>query len=198
MHISAIPRQKTAIKRHRCSRPVNTAINDGLIDPSKIFFDYGCGRGDDIKNLKKIGIQCTGWDPKFRPSTPRQPADIVNLGYVINVIEDQAERAETLKTAWKLAKDLLIVSAQLFIDAKTTNYSPYKDGYLTKIGTFQKYFEQQELRQWIVSTLGEGAVPAAPGIFYVFRDPEAKEAFISSRYRRKAATPRLRKIRRAL
>lgn len=193
MQSSEIIRHKTAIKRYNFSRPVNTAINDGLIDPSKEFFDYGCGHGDDIKLLAKIGVPCNGWDPEFRPSVSMKSADIVNLGYVINVIEDQAERATTLKNAWELAKDLLIVSAQLYLNAKTSNSSPYKDGYLTKRGTFQKYFEQQELREWISGTLGEGPVPAAPGIFYVFRDHDAKEAFISSRYRRRTATPRLRK-----
>ncbi|CAB5161270.1 hypothetical protein D3OALGA1CA_5066 [Olavius algarvensis associated proteobacterium Delta 3] len=193
MKPSEINRHKTALKRYNFSRPVNIAISDGLIDQSKAFFDYGCGHGDDIKLLEKIGVHCSGWDPEFRPSSPKQPADIVNLGYVINVIEDQKERAITLKSAWELAKDLLVVSAQLYIDAKTANYSPFKDGFLTKRGTFQKYFEQQELRQWINSTLGESPVPAGPGIFYVFRDPAVKEAFVSSRYRRRAAAPRLRK-----
>lgn len=193
MNPSEIARYRTALKRYNFSRPVKTALNDGLIDSNNDFFDYGCGLGDDIINLEKIGIQCAGWDPNFRPNFSKQLADIVNLGYVINVIEDQSERAETLKDAWHLAKNLLIVSAQLYIDAKTAKYAPYKDGYLTKLGTFQKYFEQHELRQWIGEVLGESAVPAAPGIFYVFRDGEAKEAFISSRYRREASVTRLRK-----
>jgi hypothetical protein len=36
----------------------------------------------------------------------------VNLGYVINVVEDRAERAGTWKQAWDLARRLLVVSAQ--------------------------------------------------------------------------------------
>jgi len=193
MQSPIISRQKTAIKRYNFSRPINTAISDGLINPSKTLFDYGCGHGDDLKLLKKSGIQSSGWDPELRSSAPIQPADIVSLGYVVNVIEDRQEREATLQRAWDLAQELLIVSAQLTIDAKTANHSPFKDGYVTKRGTFQKYFEQQELRQWLDQVLGEGAIAAAPGIFYIFRDHDAKEAFINSRYRRRTSVPRLRK-----
>ena len=186
-------RQKTAIRRHKYSRPVSCALSDGIIDQTKNVFDYGCGHGEDVALLRKAGIQSSGWDPAHKASTIPIPADVVNLGYVVNVIEERNERRETLRKAWSLTGQVLVVSAQLTMDAKTKNVEPYKDGYLTKRGTFQKYFEQHELRQWIGDVLGEGAVPAAPGIFYVFRDGDAKEAFVSSRYRRAAAVPRLRK-----
>ena len=45
------------------------------------------------------------------PSGNRRAADVVNLGYVLNVIEDPAERQETLASAWSLARRLLVVSA---------------------------------------------------------------------------------------
>jgi hypothetical protein len=35
---------------------------------------------------------------------PQTPADVVNLGYVINVIEDTAERREALINAWNWLK----------------------------------------------------------------------------------------------
>lgn len=72
MENPVISPHKSALKRYNFSRPINTAINDGLIDPTKSFFDYDCGRGDDIKLLNKSGIQSSGWDPEFRPSAPRQ------------------------------------------------------------------------------------------------------------------------------
>ena len=188
-----IARQNTALKRHCYSKPINSAINDGLISCEKTVFDYGCGLGDDVDRLKKSGIQAGGWDPSHKTRTKPGLADIVNLGYVINVIEDYAERQETLKKAWSLTKEILIVSAQLTIDAKTKNAKPYNDGFVTNRGTFQKYFGQQELKKWISGTLGETAVAAAPGVFYVFRDQGTKEAYLSSRYRRRAAVPRQRK-----
>jgi DNA phosphorothioation-associated putative methyltransferase len=67
----------------------------------------------------------------------------------------------------------------------------YADGYLTGAGTFQKFYEQDELKRWIDATLGASAVPAGPGVFYVFREEEARTAFLASRYRRRAVVPRL-------
>ncbi len=48
-------------------------------------------------------VTANGWDPAFRPDDPRTAAEIVNLGYVLNVIEDPQERARALTDAWDLA-----------------------------------------------------------------------------------------------
>jgi DNA phosphorothioation-associated putative methyltransferase len=59
-----------------------------------------------------MGVAGEGWDPSHRPDGPRRPAGaVVNLGYVVNVIEDPAERGETLRRAWSLAGRVLVVSA---------------------------------------------------------------------------------------
>jgi DNA phosphorothioation-associated putative methyltransferase len=153
-------------------------------------FDYGCGYGDDLRGLHSRGIRCTGWDPIHHPRGQRKPADVVNLGYVINVIENPEERAATLREAWALTGKVLIVSARLIIDATAGHQRPYEDGYLTRRGTFQKYYQQHELRGWIDETLGVSSVPAGPGIFYIFRDPELRQSFLAARYRRPAIAPR--------
>lgn len=106
-----IPRHKTAIRRADISRPVKTALHDGLIVPTSTVFDYGCGHGQDIEFLAAQGIACDGWDPAFRPNSPTRPADVVNFGYVLNVIEDVNERALALKRAWALTTRLLVVAA---------------------------------------------------------------------------------------
>ena len=41
---------------------------------------------------------------------------VVNIGYVVNVIENSRERQDALKGAWELAEQLLIVSARLTLD----------------------------------------------------------------------------------
>ena len=64
----------------------------GLINPSIEVMDYGCGRGDDVRGLTANGIEAYGWDPHNAPDGPKREADIVNLGFVINVIEDFDER----------------------------------------------------------------------------------------------------------
>src|SRR4051812_7015915 len=97
MEPTVIHRHKTAIKRGDFSRPVKCLLRDGLLAPGVSFFDYGCGRGEDLELLAGDGVHCAGWDPAHRPDAPRREADVVNLGYVINVIEDPAERAATLR-----------------------------------------------------------------------------------------------------
>lgn len=184
-------RAKTALRRSDLSRPIRLALENGLITESTCVFDYGCGQGDDLKRLRRRGITCAGWDPAHRPAGPLVPADVVNLGYVVNVVENPLERAQVLRKAWDLSRSVLIVSAQLVHDAKREN-TAFADGVLTRAQTFQKYFDQQELREWIDTTLTGSCVAAAPGIFYVFREEAVREEFVASRYRARRAITRLR------
>ena len=181
-------RRRTAIARTDYSRPVRIALADGLIDSTTTVFDYGCGLGDDVRHLGLRGISSWGWDPEHRQDAARAPARIVNLGYVVNVIEDANERVECLKRAWSFARGTLIVSARLATD--TADLKPagaYGDGVVTSIGTFQKFYEQGELKDWLDEHLPEPAVPAGPGVFYVFRDATDRIGFLASRYRRRGS-----------
>ena len=56
-------RHKTAISRTDYSRPIRTALADGLITPQATVFDFGCGLGDDLRHLGLRGISSWGWDP---------------------------------------------------------------------------------------------------------------------------------------
>lgn len=192
MIATSIARHRTAITRYELSRPLRLAIEDGLLDPSKTAFDYGCGRGGDVRNLNSRGIKCIGWDPNYFPNLERTPADVVNLGYVLNVIETPSERALVLNKAWSLAQKVLIVSARLSAEVKARRLTTFEDGFITSRSTFQKYYDQQELRNWIDSVLGQSSVPAGPGIFYIFRDEEIRQSFIASKFRRLIQAPRLR------
>ena len=96
-----------------------------------------------------------------------------------------------LRKAWALADQVLIVSARLAFDSRALRASySYADGCVTNRGTFQKFFEQHELRDWISRTLEASPVPASPGIFYVFRDEQVRISFIATRYRRPSSAPR--------
>jgi DNA phosphorothioation-associated putative methyltransferase len=188
---TAVARHRTAIRRTDLSRPIRTAVEDQLISEKTTVLDYGCGQGDDVRNLSARGVRCIGWDPRYQPKTALCPSDVVNLGYVVNVIEDPEERASVLKSAWQYARQSLIVSAR--VDGDPDIYgNQFGDGCLTKLGTFQKFFEQGELRDWIESTLGCPAVAAAPGVFYVFRADEQRHLFVSSSYRRRLRAPTAR------
>ena len=193
VHAPSVARHRTAIKRTDLSRPIRVARDDGLIDSEVSLFDYGCGRGDDVRRLQSLGISCQGWDPVYRPTAERVRSDVVNLGYVINVIENTDERAASLHEAWSLARKVLIVSARLTHESTAQRQTAFEDGCLTRRQTFQRYYEQTELRDWINQVLDVSCIAAAPGIFYVFRDAEARQAFVATRFRRPIVTPRLRR-----
>ena len=101
-----IDRYKAAISRNDFSKPVRLALETGLFTAGTSFFDYGCGQGGDAERISKLGYTCSGWDPHYRSDTPTVSADVVNLGYVINVIESQAERREALIKAWELTQQV--------------------------------------------------------------------------------------------
>jgi hypothetical protein len=138
-------RHRAAIARVTASKPVRLAVEAGLFPPDTTYFDYGCGHGADIEYIQRLGLTSSGWDPHYRLMCP-SPADVVNLGYVINVIEDTAERREALINAWNLAQKVLIVAAQVLIDDRTRGVIAYGDGIITRRNTFQKYYEQEELK----------------------------------------------------
>ena len=131
-------RHKTALTRYTLSKPVKTLLEYGQLPRGSTLFDYGCGRGADIRGLRELGYQADGWDPVHAPDVERHEADVVNLGYVLNVIEDPAERLSTLAHAWALAKRLLVVSAMVRGDSETRNSVGFQDGVLTSRNTFQK------------------------------------------------------------
>ena len=186
-----IARHRTAIERNALSRPVRQALADGQIRTDRTFFDYGCGRGGDLARLAAMGIACSGWDPVHRPTADRARASVVNLGYVVNVIEDPNERAEVLRAAWALAEEVLIVAARLEVEPRPAVAIDHEDGYVTRRGTFQKLYEQHELRSWIESTLGTLSAPAGPGIFYIFRDEGEHQRFLANRQYHVRSTVRI-------
>ena len=189
---SAIPRHKTAIRRGDFSRPVKCALRDGLIHQAVTFFDYGCGRGEDLELLSSEGFTVSGWDPVFQPDRPKNSSDVVNLGYVINVVEDPEERGHTIRAAWELCRQVLVVSAQVLVSGRGKNPVEFGDGVITGRGTFQKFFEQGELKAYLEEQLEIEAIPAAVGIFYLFKDEGRRQQFLANRFRRREILPRRR------
>src|SRR4051794_11706857 len=178
-------RARTALARGSLSRPIGLALDDGLIVAGgTTVLDYGCGRGGDVERLGGAGVKCSGWDPHHRPDGTRGPSDLVNLGYVVNVIEDLSEREATLRSAWELARQVLLVSARLESESPGLEGTACGDGLRTSTGTFQKLYSQVELRDWIDTTLGVHAVAAAPGVFFVFREPPLEQVWLLRRVRR--------------
>ena len=186
-----VERHRAAITRVELSRPVRLAIESGIMTIYTTIFDYGCGIGGDVKRLKSAGYTCEGWDPYYFPEVARQPADIVNLSYIINVIEDPEERDRALIQAWELTGQVLIIAAQILVN-DLRGVLAYGDGILTKRNTFQKYYQQVELKEYIDRVLTVDAIPIGLGIFLVFRDESQAESFRAARLYTRMTTPRVR------
>jgi DNA phosphorothioation-associated putative methyltransferase len=133
-------RHKTAIGRSALSTPARQALLDGVLQRDWTALDYGSGRGGDVARLRHLGIETIGWDPHEGDARPEQPCDVVALTYVINVIEDQAERRRVLEDAWSLTRRCLVVSTRLTWERKQVNGVAVGDGTVTTKNTFQRLF----------------------------------------------------------
>jgi DNA phosphorothioation-associated putative methyltransferase len=180
-----VERHRTAIKLYDLSKPVKILLERGLLSKHDSFFDYGCGHGMDVEALSNLGYQANGWDPAFRPDGPRNRASVVNLGYVLNVIEEPRERLAALREAYSLADRLLLVSTMVAGQENTAHTKAYRDGFLTKSNTFQKFYAPGELELLIEETLGADVSTLGLGICAVFRNADEAELFEAGRNRRR-------------
>ncbi|MBE8232323.1 MAG: DNA phosphorothioation-associated putative methyltransferase, partial [Endozoicomonadaceae bacterium] len=179
-----IDRHKTAIVRHELSAPMKALGKHHFLDGEYSIFDYGCGRGDDLRELEAHGLDVLGWDPNFQPDNDKVASDIVNIGFVLNVIEDKDERLDALLGAWEIAERLLVVSVMLANDTYISQFTPYKDGVITSRNTFQKYYAQSEIKGYIDRTLQENAIAVSPGIFFIFKDKISEQQYLQNKYLR--------------
>lgn len=185
----------TAMQRVEMSRPLRLALEHGVIRESDDVFDYGCGYGDDIAFLTELGYVADGWDPAHRPHTGRATAAVVILGYVLNVIEDPAERSLALREAWRLAQRAVVVAVRTTHEAASiSDATPHADGCLTGSGTFQKLFGQAEARAYIDTVFEAQSVPLGLGVFVAFKDEAAEQEWLEHRNRIRVRVRRLRRI----
>lgn len=179
-----IHRHRTALTRSDLSKPVRLAMETGLLREGDTFFDFGCGLGSDVAGLRAMGIDAAGWDPAYFPEKPHRASRVVNLGFVLNVIEKPAERVTVLQSAWALATDILVVSTLVQGQDDYATVRSHADGCLTSRGTFQKYFQPAELQALIEHALEAEAFPLGLGIYVVFRHPSAAQDWMARRTRR--------------
>lgn len=172
-------RHQTAIGRVGLSLPARRALGDLQLEPGRKVLDYGCGRGGDVRVLQQLGLDVMGWDPVHFPEGLLRPADVVLLTYVLNVIEDPAERRQTLLRAWELTSSVLVVSARLRWERNQIKGTEHGDGILTQRRTFQHLYAAGELRDYVEEATGVRCVSAAPGIVYAFKDDEARLSYIA-------------------
>lgn len=183
------------MKRVELSRPLRLALESGVIRPDDDVFDFGCGHGHDIGFLQELGHTASGWDPNHLPQGELRASAVVNLGYVLNVIEDPREREATLKRAWHLARRALVVAVRTNNETQfIANGSEYADGVLTGAETFQRFFGQAEARLFIDDVLDTSAIPLAVGVFVAFKHDGDEQAWLENRASLRRRVRRLRRI----
>jgi len=151
-----INRARTAIARQNFSKPYRRLLETGAIHSGMTVLDYGCGKGYDVRRLQEHGglvdtsldgLNIRGYDP-FQPgfNCPEyleMQYDVVTCNYVMNVIEDQQERADVLRRLLELAP---VVYLTVRADAKAVKptWKQNGDGYITPNNTFQKFYTLDE------------------------------------------------------
>lgn len=182
-------RHRTALARRALSTPMQALWRHGYLTGASTVLDYGCGRGDDLSALRCQGITAAGWDPYFRPDGERVEADVVNLGFVLNVIENLTERREALRLAYGYTRRVLAVAALIGGRTAYERYRLFRDGVLTTRGTFQKYYTHEELGAYIAEVVGREPVAVHPGLYFVFRTDEDEQDFLERRQRSHVRPP---------
>jgi DNA phosphorothioation-associated putative methyltransferase len=66
-------------------------------------------------------------------------------------------------------------------DGRDTGSRSFADGVITRRGTFQRYFKQAELRDYVCATVGRDPVSVGPGIVFVFRRDDDEQNFLARR-----------------
>lgn len=183
-----IARYRTAIVRTRLSTPMKLLARHGLMEGSATVLDFGCGHGDDVRALRECGVEAVGWDPHFAPDGDRPPSDVVNLGFVLNVIESADERLDTLRRAWSLCRHVLAV-AVIGASHRPASLAPFADGFVTARRTFQRYFAPEELRAMVLAATEREPVAMAPGVVFAFREPDVEREFLFRRQVRRTPRP---------
>lgn len=142
--------KNTAIARKTMSKPCRFLHEDGAINGS--ILDYGCGRGVDVKELKKLGYKVEGYDPYHGPKKlPRKQFSKVLMTYVVNVIEDVQERDKAILEAFSKVKKggWLYITVRSLLDvsngAEKGNWKQRNGGYVTSSGTFQRGYSLKQL-----------------------------------------------------
>lgn len=116
---------KTAIARSGPSSPLK--LIEPMLSKNSIILDYGCGRGDDVKHLRKEGYSIDGYDPHWKDvdlSSKNNFYDIVLCTYVLNVLPEGHEDDLLLDI-----KDKLKDSGVAYI---TVRRDSFKEGYTSR------------------------------------------------------------------
>jgi len=94
----SVQQHRTALSRQNFSAPVQALARHQLLRPGATFFDYGCGRGDDVRGLVAADVDATGWDAHFAADSQKRVAFIPfgGDGRLARHFRQRLQRMETL------------------------------------------------------------------------------------------------------
>lgn len=136
---------KTAIFRNGPSAPIKNLIEKGLFGVGSAL-NYGKGKYDhDTDAIAKITGHCVGYDYTYSPCTDvlGTSYDYLYSGYCVNTLPIDARNYVWAQMA-SCVRGIAFVAART--DSKNIHGTPSEDGVKTSIGTFQKAYKKQELR----------------------------------------------------
>lgn len=140
------PSSKTAIKRKGISVPVADLLVKGKIQGRTI--NWGSGRSY-VDTWAMAGVteyQCDEYDPYFAPERPDGFYDTVYCGYVLNTLPPTPRAGCVMDILQYINKYSTVYFA---VRNDKVSGEPFEDGVITKRGTFQKSFLNNELYSWL-------------------------------------------------
>jgi hypothetical protein len=138
---------KTSIFRSGASAPVKVLLEKNILSVGSAL-NYGKGKFDhDTDEIRKITTHCVGYDYTYHPDTELllgSSYNTVYCGYVVNTLPIDARKFVWCQMAECTAnKGIAFVAART--DKSNINGVIFEDGVITKIGTFQKFYDKGTL-----------------------------------------------------
>ncbi len=99
------------------------------------------------------------------------PADVVYLADILNIIQSPEERQDVLQDAWKLTENVLIVAASVTVSEVNQGKIAYGKEGVIPMNSVHTYYEQVELKRELERILSVEATPAGLGVYFIFRNP---------------------------
>lgn len=152
----------TALDRKGPSAPALAWHNAGYVGKGKSVFDWGMGKGADMRFYNDKGAEAQGYDLNHQPNKPQGMADVVTSTYVANVLRPPARQSHLIE-AYQRAKDKLLVSVRNEVGGKVIREEA--DGVVMMLKgeeSFQKAFTQSELLDYLKKLFPSAEIVAGP------------------------------------
>jgi diadenosine tetraphosphate (Ap4A) HIT family hydrolase len=121
----------TAKERDKMSFPSKLLLDKKLIEGDTL--DFGCGFGKDVEELKKRGLNISGYDPEYFPHYPTKTYDTILCHYVLNVIQSQ----DQAKVLFEISKLLKFGGKAYFSVRRDVKNAGFRTHFIHKVKTFQ-------------------------------------------------------------